>query len=114
MTKRIVSFWHWIVAITLFSTMLGVLQFFPADYWFEVRSVNVKNSHAGETIVMAVDRTIYRDFHANWSATIRKWEGNGWVTTCNAVGSGNYRTNAVFPVPLTLKWWTSMAMAPSS
>ena len=106
MTRRIVSFWHWIVAVSLFSVMLGILQFFPASYWFEVRSVNVRNSHAGDEIEMAVDRTINHDFHAVWSVTIRKWEGNGWVVRCNASGASNYKTNAVFPVPLTLKWWT--------
>lgn len=106
MTRRIVNYWQYIVASMLFLAMMGILQFFPSSFWFEVRSVNISNGRVGQDIQMQVDRTIVRDFHALWGATVRKWDGSGWVTICNASGSGNYRTIAKFPKPLTVDWWT--------
>ena len=78
----------------------------PASWWLEVRDVNVSDAQKGEPVVMAVDRSIHRAFRGHWSVTVRQWDGAGWVTYCNAQGSSNYRADARFPVPLTLKWWT--------
>jgi hypothetical protein len=106
MTTRIVLIWQYIVAAALFLAMLAALQFFPSDYWLEVRSVNVKRAKVGEPIELAVDRTINRNFHAQWAATVRQWDGSGWVVYCNASGISNYSTKASFPKPLTFGWWT--------
>lgn len=107
MNRKIVDWLHhyrfvpWLV--TLVFLPIGL---WPPSWWLEVRDINLANARQGEPIVMAVDRTISRAFRGHWSVTVRQWDGVGWVTYCNASGSSNYRADARFPVPLTLKWWT--------
>lgn len=81
-------------------------QVWPASWWLDVRSVIVSDVRVGEQTVLVAERKVKRAFRGAWNATIMQWDGYGWVTFCNAYGSGNYRTEARFPVPLTLKWWT--------
>ena len=107
MTGRIANWLHhyrlipWVV-MALFLP----IGLWPAFWWLEVRDINLSNARQGAPIVMAVDRDIHRAFRGHWSVTVRQWDGAGWVTYCNASGSSNYRADARFPVPLTLRWWT--------
>lgn len=107
MTRRIADWLYayrlipWLVTGALLPALL-----WPASWWFVVDSVHVRNTWQGEPVGMIVDRQIKRPFRGAWQATIRKWDGSGWVTWCNASGASNYATEAKFPQNLTLKWWT--------
>lgn len=68
--------------------------------------MHVSNGPDSNKLEMIVDRSIKRSFHAHWVASLRRWDGNGWVIDCTAYGESNYRVGARFPVPLTLGWWT--------
>lgn len=77
-----------------------------ASWWLEVRSVRVFDAQAGAPVLMAVDRSIERDFYGDWSVSIRRWDAGGWVSYCQARGQANYATDSQLPDPLTLQWWT--------
>jgi hypothetical protein len=107
MTRKVVD-WLYRFRIIPWAAILVFLPIglWPASWWLEVRDVNLSDAQQGGPVVMAVDRSVHRSFRGHWSVTVRQWDGAGWVTYCNAQGSSNYRADARFPVPLTLKWWT--------
>lgn len=96
----------------IFGTMLvwlvflAAVHFWPASYWLEVRSVRAGPAKEGEAVPMLVARTIHRPFLGIWTATVRKWEGDGWVTYCTSSGSSQYKSGSELPAKLTLDWWT--------
>ena len=94
--------WPW-----LFTLLILPLQLWPASWWLEVSTVQITSAKYGEPLPMLVDRKIHRAFSGTWHATIRQWDGTGWVTWCNADGKSNYRPEAKFPKNLALQWWTS-------
>lgn len=100
---NLVSFF---VAGMLLLLSVAVIYFWPATYWLDVGSVRVFDAQAGKPVIMAVDRTIKRDFRGEWIASIRTMQNGKWVIFCNARGASNYAVDSAFPEPLTLKWWT--------
>lgn len=101
------------VFATFFVVIIGAtLHFWPASYWIEVRSVRVFDSQSGDPVVMAVDRTINREFEGHWVASIRRLEGGQWVAYCTAYGMANYEPGASLPDPLVLQWWTAQDCHP--
>jgi len=93
--------WPWLITLLIVPGHL-----WPTSYWFEVQSVAIQSAPFGAQLPMQIERRVVRDFRGTWSATIRQWDGNGWVTWCNAHGRSNYRPEAKFPKDLALKWWT--------
>lgn len=93
--------WPWLVTLLVLP-----LQLWPAAYWFDVRAVHIASATVGEPLPMLVDRDVKRPFRGQWHATIRQWDGVGWVTWCNAEGKSNYRPEAKLPRNLALQWWT--------
>lgn len=87
--------------------LLG-LHALPASLWMDVRSVHAMSAHAGECIVLAVDRTISRPFKGHWTVTIRQWDGAGWVPWHTYKGSLRYTPESEYPRPLTLAWWVDL------
>ena len=100
-----VRVWDRVIS-AIFVFLLGA-AFWPAGYWFQVDHVLVRNSHAGAPILMDVDRTIRRDFNANWDVLVRKRVGSdNWEIVCSAQGSSDYFPGVITPDPTTLEWWT--------
>ena len=99
--------WPWVI-----TALLLPLQLWPASWWLDVRSVNIRSAPVGEPLLMMVERTVKRDFRGSWNVTLRRWDGNGWVTWCNATGRTNYRNEATLPKNLALQWWTDGACHP--
>lgn len=93
--------WPWAVTI-LFLPALA----WPPSWWLEVREIAIHSGPQGTPLSMTVDRTIKRPFLGEWHATIRQWDGAGWLTWCNAEGRSNYRADAKYPKNLDLRWWT--------
>ena len=106
MKQAVIFVWQYIVAVTLLFVCALALHFWPASWWFDVRSISVASGLVSEKLAMTVDRTIKRPFVAGWSVTLRQWDG-GWVVVCRATGDGDYRLDAKFPTNLTLAWWTA-------
>ena len=88
------------------------LKLWPASFWFDIRTVQIGTVPAGQPIPMLVEREIKRPFYGRWHATIRQWDGAGWVTWCNAEGGANYKPEARYPKNLSLQWWTDGACHP--
>jgi len=107
MTRNVVDWLHhyrvvpWLVTLILLPIML-----WPVSWWFKVDRVYVNSAQVSSPLAMIVDRKITRPFYGEWYVTIRQWNGNGWVTYCNAEGSSNYHPKAVLPKDLSLRWWT--------
>lgn len=106
MLRAIVNYFSFVVAGALLLLAVATIQFWPAWFWLDVRAVRVFDVHAGEPVVMAVDRTIRHDFRGEWVASIRSLQNGKWVSYCTARGTTNYREDSVLPDPLTLQWWT--------
>jgi len=85
---------------------VAVMHSWPASFWLDVRTVRVFDSKVGEPVLMAVDRTISRDFRGEWLVSIRKLGYGGWVQFCSARGKTNYSADSHLPDPLTLRWWS--------
>lgn len=106
MMRQIANFFSFIVAGLLLCLTAAVIQLWPSSFWFEVVSVRVFDAKVGESILMAVDRRINRDFSGSWIASVRRLDGGGWVSYCTATGRTNYAVDSRLPEPLTLRWWT--------
>lgn len=106
MMRELANFVSFIVAGLLLLICAAAVHLWPAGWWFEVRSVRVFDSVSGGPVLMAVDRTIHRDFRGAWVASIRKLERGRWVSYCTASGTTNYSTDSDLPDPLMLRWWT--------
>ena len=74
-----------------------------ARFWFDPRSVWVADTTQGSMAEMQVDRTIKRNFHGSYTATVRVVPG--MTVVCDAVGSVSYSKDSTLPKPLTLRWW---------
>ena len=83
-----------------------VVQLWPASFWFDVASVRVEDSRVGGPVIMAVSRTIHRDFTGEWTTSLRRLQDGKWIAYCTASGATNYQTDSSLPDPLTLQWWT--------
>lgn len=96
------------LAMLAFAAYL-VVSYWPASWWYSVRSVVVFDSVVGADVLMQVDRTIHRPFVGEWSVLVRRQtpDGEGWEIVCVAHGRSNYRPDARLPDPLTLDWWTA-------
>lgn len=92
--------WPAFVLSVLWLGALGLVHWWPASWWLEVRSVYV-----APDLSMVVDRTIKRPFRGEWTASVRKWDG-GWISVCTATGSSPYKPDAKLPAKLDLSWWT--------
>jgi hypothetical protein len=66
----------------------------------------VPDSVVGSDTVLLVDREIHRPVYGDWTVTVRKHVGDGWVLHCVATGGSDYSPLASLPDPLTLDWWT--------
>lgn len=106
MIWRVMHSWAAAGVAAAWLLFLAVTTAWPASWWFTVQRVLVYDAPAGAEVVMDVDRRIYRPFVAEWSVLVRRRVGEGWKIACTADGKGDYRTDAVLPVPLTLRWWT--------
>ncbi len=82
----------------------GVASLWPASYWLEVRSIKVSDGKWPP--VLAVDRTIRRDFYGRYNVAVYRFDGGGWVAVCTAEKARIYRAGARLPEVLTLEWWT--------
>jgi hypothetical protein len=85
------------------------VHLWPASYWFEPRRVAVFDAPTGVDVVMEVDRVIHRQFIADWSAIVRRWEDGAWTVECVGRGKSDYHPESTLPDPLTLRWWTDGA-----
>lgn len=106
MIRTAINYLSFIFAGVLLLAAAAVAHFWPASYWLEVRSIRVFDSKVGAPVVMAVDRTIKRDFQANWVSTIKRLDRGKWVSYCTADATTNYDRRATLPDPLFLQWWT--------
>lgn len=106
MSKRFLQAWPGIFAALLVVAFLGVLQFWPASYWLDVRAVRVDSGPDSAKLGIVVVREVKREFSATWTVTIRQWDG-GWVVVCNAHGDSTFIPQAKFPKNLNLQWWTA-------
>lgn len=106
MMRSLANMFSFFVAGFLMIASAAIMHLWPASFWFEVRDVRVFDSRAGQPAVMAVDRTIRRDFRGEWLVSIRRLEHGGWVSYCTARGESNYVRDSQLPDPLALSWWT--------
>ena len=97
-----------LIGLVCWVLFMGVTHGVPASWWLEVASVHIPDASAGQPVRMAVQRTIRRDFVAEWSASVRTDDGAAQVV-CVGSGKSNYRQGANLPANLTLDWWTDGA-----
>ena len=106
---RGLSGWWAFLLAGVWLSWLAFIHFWPTGYWFEVRRVAAFDAPAGAEVLMDVDRTIHREFIADWSAIVRRWDAGAWTVECVGRGKSDYRPESAFPDPLTLRWWTDGA-----
>ena len=91
----------------------GGLSLAPASLYMTVDAVRVSDAVEGEPIAMFVQRTIWRDFPADWVAAVRRIDADGVaIAMCAASGRADYRTTSRLPTRLTLDWWLAGAPCP--
>lgn len=112
MFRTALNYISFVVAGALLLIAFAVMQFWPASWWLDVQSVRVFDAKQGTPVVMAVVRTVKRDFRGEWVASIRRLENGRWINFCTATGKTNYGKEMVFPDPLTLQWWTHPSCHP--
>lgn len=106
---EIIESWRAFFIAAGFLAGLAVIQLWPTSWWLQVNTFTIPDAHAGQPVEVLVDRRINRPFYANWTVTVRKWDGNGWVIVCVGKGQTSYRVDATLPSPVTLDWWTDKA-----
>lgn len=97
----------WSVAATVVAAVLLGLWLWPTWYWFEVHTLFINDAKVGQPITMLVDREVKRGFNGEFQITVHRWQG-GLVSYCSPgwSNSRDYVPGAVYPMPLTLDWWT--------
>ena len=101
------SSWAVFGVSALWLALLVALYAWPASWWLDLRSVNIAGTTQGKPLLMLVERDVHRHFRGRWYATVRQWDGAGWIAYCNAAGVSNYVPESRFPRPLDLEWWTA-------
>lgn len=101
--NRVASSWPVFLLSLLGFAFWATVEMWPASYWLEVRSVRVADGFPA----MVVDRSIKRQFYGRWSASLYRWEAQGWVAACTARGEQLYNPEAKLPAKLDLEWWTA-------
>lgn len=102
----------WLVIFTMLFLVCGYwvsTVWPPVGHWYELRSLRIDDAKVGQPITMHVDRTIHEPFYGTFAVVVRKQKPDGWMVVCNGTGGGDYRSDAVLPVPLTLDWWSNRA-----
>ena len=100
-SSTLIAGWGVMLAVSAFHATL------PASWWFDAGTVHVSDARPGECPAMDFDRTIERDFRAEWVVTIMKQRIDGRFTTYGTYTGGNdYRPENVLPDDLNLCWWT--------
>ncbi len=99
-----------VVAVMAFT----IYQIFPTSYWFEVRNISVDDIVYGKPVILEVDRSINREFYADWTVNVRRIkDANGinrkFIACPPGVGGGDYLPEAAFPDKITLVWWSGNA-----
>ena len=100
----------WIATIFLFFAVSAYWASYiwpPITYWYELRSVSVADAHAGQPIILRVDRSINHSFVGEFDVILRRLTPDGWQVVCTGDGGGDYRTDSALPDPLTLEWWSN-------
>jgi hypothetical protein len=109
MVRRVVYVMTGWPVIIIFSTILSCLMYLqevPASHWLDIRKVSIYDSVAGEQILLAVDRTVNKEFFGTWFVSVREIKPTGVSIVCSGEGKSYYKLNSVYPEPLTLKWWS--------
>lgn len=107
MAKYIAPYLRWPVALGVVGVPLLLIFMWPMSWWLDIRTVHVNDAVFGQDITMLVDRDVKRDFYGTFSVTVYRWTNNGPEAYCSVKGrEWDYKTGAVYPVPLTLYWWT--------
>lgn len=91
----------------LWIAVLAIVHMWPASWWMEVQSVHVKDTKAGEPILMHVQRDIHRDFNSTWGVSVRVMDAGKGHVVCSESAVSDYQKGADLPDTLTLAWWTN-------
>lgn len=85
----------------------GAVAALPTSLWLDVRSVEVDNTQHGHKPILKVERYISQNFNGRYTVDVEQMSEEGsFHVVCTASGRTNYRTDASFPDPLDLDWWT--------
>lgn len=104
-----------VVALVFYLQVLPhVLAYaIPFDWWMEIKRVDVANTVAGEPINVSVDRTINRDFDADYRVNVRKVTPTGFEHFCTRGERGvPYRRGAEFGAGRDLNWYMGIPPGP--
>ena len=106
MPRKYIPWLKWPVAFGVLCVPVLAALLWPMSFWLEVRTVHVNDARADEPITMLVDREIKRGFFGTYNVTVHRWTNRGPEAYCTARGEEwDYAAGAVYPVPLTLRWW---------
>lgn len=109
MARRFLPLLQYMIAGLIVSIGLTAIMWWPASWWFDVKTVHIADTPRGTPVEIIVDRSILRPLTGQYNVSIHVWSENAWVAYCNTPMSDpwEYKVGAKYPVPLTLKWWTA-------
>lgn len=84
----------------------------PVDRWFAVGSLRIDNAKVGESLPVRLEQVVKRPFTANWTATLRKKQGNGFAVFCTRHGRGDYQPRTALPRKPDLDWIMNIPVNP--
>jgi hypothetical protein len=77
----------------------------PSMFWFSVYEVKVEDAFEGQSPKITVDKSIRAYFSAEWTVSVRRAEGPGYITVCENSGKSNYSPKAPRQLNVDLQWW---------
>ncbi len=89
---------YWALAV-----MVAALWLWPAEFWMDVRSVEVTDAPPGESLII-LDREVHRDFEGRYTVTLRD---TAQRVVCTASEGLSYQEGAAVPDAISLDWWTN-------
>lgn len=101
---------HFDEALGIPAAMFGILYFLlhlalPASHWFEVNKFEVHDAIEGQPVIIDYDRTIARDFWADWRVEVTRIDGADVSQVCSTVWQReDYEPGNRLPVPVDLEW----------
>ena len=84
----------------------SAIAFWPASWWLRIDNLTILDGKVGVSPVVVVDRTIRREFRAQWVVTVLRQGRSGFYAFCTGRGENDYQPTTVLPDVVDLRWWT--------
>ena len=95
-----------LLGLFLLASYVAIHFLLPTDFWFTVNRFDIRDTIEGEPITVDYDRTIKRQYTADWRIKVRRDTGAGFEQVCSSdTHRQDYDPDVRLPDLVTLEWF---------